>query len=528
MKKLSTLLFLCLFTFGAWAQWTSQDNALPGTKSIIDMHATSATNVWAVANPQPAGAGTASYDFTHTNDGGLTWTAGLINGAGASAYSNSSIYGIDSNTAWVCMYNPNGGGGGVYQTTNGGSNWTRRCTNGFTNANSFPDFIYFKDANNGIVVGDPVGTDFEIYTTTDAGATWTLVPGSTMPNAGGTEYGLTANYCAMGNTIWFGTTTGRVYRTTDFGATWTAANTGANYITSVAFKNNLEGLALDSVSTLYKTVDGGNTWTSLGATGDYYSFLIRYVPGTTNTYIAAGRDLATGTMEGSAYSTDGGLSWTMLDQLVYHNAFAIWDANSIWSGGYRDAAQAATFPGMYFYSGTPFVTSPQLTLANPNGGETLLGGTNYTINWSSYQVANVKIEYTTNGGNNWNAIANSVPNVNSYTWAVPQINSTNCKVRISDAANTTLTSMSAATFSISSNVGMNELSLASLNVFPSMCNTALTVQNAKAKQWSIIAADGREVMNGELSVDNIIAVNALAPAMYVLRIGNENIRFVKE
>ena len=88
--------------------------------------------------------------------------------------------------------------------------------------------------------------------------------------------------------------------------------------------------------------------------------------------------------------------------------------------------------------------------------------------------------------------------------------------------------MSAATFSISSNVGMNELSLASLKVFPSMCSSTLTIQNAKAKQWSILAADGREVMNGELSADNTIAVNALVPAMYVLRIGNENIRFVKE
>lgn len=519
---------LCFITLNAWAQWTSQDNALPGTKSIIDMHATSSLNVWAAANPQPGGAGAASYDFTHTNDGGLTWTAGTINGAGASAYSNSSIFGIDTNTAWVCMYNPNAGGGGVYQTTNGGANWTRRCTNGFTNANSFPDFIYFKDANNGMVVGDPVAGDFEIYTTADAGATWTLVPGSTMPNAGGTEYGLTANYCAIGNTIWFGTTTGRVYRTTDFGATWTAANTGANYITSVAFKNGSEGLALDSMSNLYKTLDGGATWTSMGATGDYYSFLIRYVPGTTNTYIAAGRDLATSSIEGSAYSIDGGLTWSMLDNSVYHNAFAIWDATNIWSGGYRDATQPATFPGMYFYSGTPFVTGPQLALSNPNGGETLIANTNYAINWSSYQVGNVKIEYTTNGGNNWNVIANSVPNVNMYTWTIPQVNSTNCKVRISDASNAALVSMSAATFTITANNGLNELALASLNVFPTVCTSYLTVQNAKAKQWTILSADGREVLKGDFIHQNTIDVSGLDAAIYVLRIGTETTRFVKE
>jgi hypothetical protein len=349
-----------------------------------------------------------------------------------------------------------------------------------------------------------------------------------MPNAGGTEYGLTANYCAIGNTIWFGTTTGRVYRTTDFGATWTAANTGANYISSVAFKNGSEGLALDSMSNLYKTLDGGATWTSLGATGDYYSFLIRYVPGTTNTYIAAGRDLATSSIEGSAYSTDGGVTWTMLDNAVYHNAFAIWDATNIWSGGYRDATQPATFPGMYFYSGTPFVTTPQLALSNPNGGENLIANTNYAINWSSYQVTNVKIEYSTNGGNNWNIIANSIPNVNMYTWTVPQVNSTNCKVRITDASNATLVSMSAATFTITANNGINELAQASLNVFPSVCSNILTVQNAKVKTWTILAADGREVLKGNFLSENSIDVSGLDAAIYVLRIGTETTRFVKE
>ncbi|MDP3684983.1 MAG: hypothetical protein Q8S01_13730, partial [Ignavibacteria bacterium] len=99
------------------------------------------------------------------------------------------------------------------------------------------------------------------------------------------------------------------------------------------------------------------------------------------------------------------------------------------------------------------VDAPLLTngvrLTSPVGGESWQIGSNHNITWESANVANVKLEYSTNNGAAWNTIVDSTPAITgSYAWTIPVTASASCKVRISDISNAAYTSMSTNIFSI--------------------------------------------------------------------------------
>lgn len=82
-----------------------------------------------------------------------------------------------------------------------------------------------------------------------------------------------------------------------------------------------------------------------------------------------------------------------------------------------------------------FIQSKQLTLTKPDGGELWLSGTSNSITWTSENISSIKIEYTTNDGNSWNIITNSVPASDGiFNWLIPKINSGSAKIKISDTA----------------------------------------------------------------------------------------------
>ncbi|MCE5248729.1 T9SS type A sorting domain-containing protein [bacterium] len=85
----------------------------------------------------------------------------------------------------------------------------------------------------------------------------------------------------------------------------------------------------------------------------------------------------------------------------------------------------------------------------PNGGETLVAGSQYAITWTSQNVDRVKIEYSQNGGSTWSVVTASVSASNkSYTWTVPDITSSNCRIRISSTADAAIYDVSDQSFSI--------------------------------------------------------------------------------
>jgi hypothetical protein len=89
-----------------------------------------------------------------------------------------------------------------------------------------------------------------------------------------------------------------------------------------------------------------------------------------------------------------------------------------------------------------------LTLLAPNGGETLLAGNIFTINWQSEgPITDFLIEYSTNNGLDWVTIG-TTSNTGSYEWLVPLVTSDQCLVVITDATNSAITDTSDDMFTI--------------------------------------------------------------------------------
>jgi len=93
------------------------------------------------------------------------------------------------------------------------------------------------------------------------------------------------------------------------------------------------------------------------------------------------------------------------------------------------------------------------TLNSPSGGENWIIGNGYTISWTSSGSdcgANVKLEYSTNGGSSWTTITSSTANDGSYPWTIPNAPTTQARVRVTDTANSSYWDQSDSNFVISS------------------------------------------------------------------------------
>ncbi|HPN39879.1 MAG TPA: hypothetical protein PL041_15885, partial [Melioribacteraceae bacterium] len=94
-----------------------------------------------------------------------------------------------------------------------------------------------------------------------------------------------------------------------------------------------------------------------------------------------------------------------------------------------------------------------IELTKPNGGETWVVGNTEEITWTSTNISNVKIEYSTNNGINWNIIvASTMANTNKYNWIIPNTTSSQCKIKISNVSNPLINDESFTTFSIVSQI----------------------------------------------------------------------------
>jgi len=93
---------------------------------------------------------------------------------------------------------------------------------------------------------------------------------------------------------------------------------------------------------------------------------------------------------------------------------------------------APAYPGDISVSG---IFGDSIGVLIPNGGEEWEAGTTQQINWFSSSVDQIRIEYSTDSGVNWQTIIEQLPNNNFYDWVIPNTASVNCKVRISNQFN---------------------------------------------------------------------------------------------
>ncbi len=318
-------------------------------RGIISISVVDSNIVWAIPRDGVDEFGAPVQEFTRTIDGGQNWTAGIINDC--AGLCGGMIFAINAEKAYIPMFRATGSKPrGIYVTSDGGATWNRQTTASFNNAFSFPDCIHFFDENNGWCLGDPIpqngAMEFEIYTTTDGGENWIVVPAANKPNPALGDAAI-LSYSAVKDTLWFGTIKGRIYKSTDRGYNWAVYDVpdlAGQWITPV-FRNGSHGLVhnffywhdilCEGMGEICESFDGGETWTKVDPIGPMYWTDLAYIPGTENTWVSTGGRIVFEC--GASISYDGGHTWAEMPGT--HGTkirYMDWiDENLGWAGGYN-------------------------------------------------------------------------------------------------------------------------------------------------------------------------------------------------
>jgi photosystem II stability/assembly factor-like uncharacterized protein len=317
------------------AQWTPQQSNT--TAEFRGLVALSPTVVWA--------SGTRGR-VARTTDGGTTWRVDTIPGA-----DSLDLRSIAARSATRAVAMTAGeaekGAAKIFRTTDG-VRWAEQFDT--PEKGAFLDAIAFWDDEHGIALGDPIDGRLFILTTDDGGAHWTRVPTASAPPMLPGEAAFAASGTCLTvlgtSNVWIGTGGGaraRVFRSSDRGRTWSVADTplhagnSASGIFSVAFSDALHGVVVGGEYSKPKelfdnvalTGDGGATWRlAHGPLPAGYMSAVAYLPETN------GRWLVSVGLGGTARSTDGGESWTMLDTVAY-NSVVFASAKVGWAAGPR-------------------------------------------------------------------------------------------------------------------------------------------------------------------------------------------------
>jgi hypothetical protein len=341
MKKQLITLVLSIISLGVYSQstiWQSYGSGLPINWGIRYISAVSADTVWAIGFHGTSYSSTNV--FTKTGNGASFTTGTFL--PDTNTCSASSICALDSNTAFISIYDKAGNGpnGQILKTTNGGytiTAWTNIASDSmFVGANNFPDFVYFWNTNTGIAVGDPNGhtvydsltqvfygdtvPQFEIWQTINGASTWTRVSDTLIPSPYTNEYGQSNSYAVYGQKVWFGTSLGRVFISSDTGR-WTARPTGLyGGVLGIAFRDTLNGIAwgyensITQVHSVATTTNGGLQWTVLNSNSSIGTSDFCVIPGTYG-YMSVGlnSEASFPSIYATYVSYNDGVSWDSLE-----------------------------------------------------------------------------------------------------------------------------------------------------------------------------------------------------------------------
>lgn len=205
--------------------------------------------------------------------------------------------------------------GGVWKTTNGGTNWTVMTDALSTLAGGD---IVLDPANSNIVYLGTGEANFSvdsqygdgIFKSTDAGVTWTKI--ATTAQVGSYIAQLVVD--PTNSQIIYSAGTSGIFKTTNGGTTWTNTGAGTYGVSLIIDPTNTQVLYLGTLFGLVrKTTNGGTSWTTLGGglpTSGAQRTQLAMALSNTQILYACIENASTSAMLGLYRTTDGGTTWT--------------------------------------------------------------------------------------------------------------------------------------------------------------------------------------------------------------------------
>ncbi len=354
MKKTTfTLLFSALLATLSAQNWTPMAaGLLPNNFVIFSISAVGDQVVWAIASGeyyQPPIPVSHRPVILRTSDGGQTWVVKEIEEAAGTIV--FTMVAEDSLTAWITTQDYGGGPGrSLFKTTDGGDVWVKKLTASGCGValNRYPDTAHWfahnrqgtsRSANNGNNWTNNIisGYQTDEYQILNSGTNMSTT---------------------VGDTLWNGTSSGRIVRFTNYGQSSTFLNTGlgtASTILSIAFQDHLNGLLYYSgafgISKVAKTTNGGASWSNLPLQPGSGSWNITTVPGAPGSYaLATNYNSTSGKI---AITKDFGASWASETIGKPLNAIHFTSPTSGWAGAGRIIS--SSHPAIFKYTGSPVV-----------------------------------------------------------------------------------------------------------------------------------------------------------------------------
>jgi hypothetical protein len=250
IKKLLAVIYLILFSSLTYSQiWSEQVSGV--TTDLKSVSVVDGSAAWICGYSGVVLRTTnAGVNWINVSGNGIPNTVLLIN-----------IFGINQTTALTAGYISTTTF--VYRTTNSGANWTQV----FTQPNGFINAIWMTSNTNGLMQGDPAGSRWTLFKTTDGGANWDS-SGMYLPQVG-TEAGWNNSLWYRDNKFWFGTNNTKVYFSSNNGANWTGKSTSPEINGySVCFNYFwMPNSGLLGGTTMMMSNDTGYTWSTVTAPG---------------------------------------------------------------------------------------------------------------------------------------------------------------------------------------------------------------------------------------------------------------------
>ena len=373
----------------------------------------------------------------------------------------------------------------IYRTTNQGDLWATTTTS-FPWGSSLIRQLAIPRTSSQTLYASPGST---LYKSIDAGVTWSNVstglPGRTITSIVPHQTIPSRVYLTVS-----GSGTGHIFKSTDAGNNWTSIN--GNFPTdlpanSVAIDpSNDLNLYIGTDLGMWSTADGGVTWIKddsfpnsavvmLGITSDNYLVAATHGRSMFKAALNSGPFIAVTSPNGGEnwnvgtthnitwsqsgvtnvkieYSTNNGSTWsTIISSTAAATGSYSWTVpNTVTLQGLVRISDAANASMNDISNSTFTIFPPQsVTVTSPNGGESWNVSSVHNITWTSSNIINIKIEYSTNNGSTWSTIVSSTAaSTGIYSWTVPNTPTTQALVRISDASNAETNDISNAVFSI--------------------------------------------------------------------------------